>query len=133
MKWEVNDKTNSSKFSEILKLACDYLHDNEFDTYTAQDLKLCCNEVLNNAIIHGNKNDPTKYIYMMIEIKDRSLEIIILDSGDGFDYYKWYRHEPSEWATNGRGIYLCRSIMDEFIIDCCQGTRVYMMKKRPRG
>ena len=41
-------------------------------------------EILRNAHIHGNKKDPNKFIYILIN-EDK---ISIMDQGDGFDYSK---------------------------------------------
>ncbi len=71
-------------------------------------------EAVNNAIQHGNKSDPDKFVNIDIRFKSNELKIKITDEGIGF--------RPEEVpdptlpdnieALNGRGIYLMSRLAD---------------------
>ncbi|MCX6332883.1 MAG: ATP-binding protein [Bacteroidia bacterium] len=72
-------------------------------------------EAVNNAIIHGNKADETKFVEIAIILKNSSLEVTVEDQGKGF--------KPSEVPdptepenierVNGRGVFLMSKLADE--------------------
>ena len=82
-------------------------------------------EALVNAIIHGNRHDPSRKVYVRCSCElDNSLSILIRDEGDGFD--------PSSvpipkdiGQDRGYGIHLMTSCMDEVQFRR-NGTEVYM-------
>ena len=82
-------------------------------------------EALANAITHGNRNDPSRKVYVRCSCEaDNSLVISIRDEGDGFD--------PSSvpipkdmGGDRGYGIHLMTSCMDEVQFRR-NGTEVYM-------
>lgn len=130
MRWTVNSATNSQVFEETMKLAL-LGYDLEF----ASDAYTCMKEILNNARIHGNRNDPNKLIYMcvMIDEKRKTLECIIKDQGFGFDYCKRLKHRPEPTDESGRGLTIMFALANEIIFDCSQGgTQVYFLKKIPK-
>ena len=48
--------------------------------------KLVLTEALNNAVIHGNQQDPRLKVKGKVEVRDNSLKIHITDQGNGFDW-----------------------------------------------
>lgn len=71
-------------------------------------------EAVNNAIIHGNKNNPDKIIFVRVSIDSEQVVFSIKDEGNGFDY----ENLPDPTAPenlekeNGRGIFLMKSLSD---------------------
>ena len=43
-------------------------------------------EATNNAIVHGNKSDPSKVVLVKIEKEQNELIVNIKDQGPGFDF-----------------------------------------------
>lgn len=72
-------------------------------------------EAVNNAIVHGNKSDETKFVNIDIILKNNILEISIEDEGKGFspeDVPDPTSPENVE-RTNGRGVFLMKNLADE--------------------
>lgn len=71
-------------------------------------------EATNNAIIHGNKSDPTKQVQVHIEKANGELSIRIEDQGTGFDYSTVPDPTAPEnrEKINGRGIFLMQRLSD---------------------
>ncbi len=62
------------------------------------NILLAVTEAVNNAIIHGNKNDISKEIELEFIITDDFIKIIVTDEGEGFDEKKpncYYSLHPS--------------------------------------
>lgn len=47
-------------------------------------LTLALSEAVTNAIVHGNREDLSKRVYVAIEITDTKITASVLDEGDGF-------------------------------------------------
>lgn len=72
-------------------------------------------EAVNNAIVHGNKSDETKFVNIDIILKNNILEISVEDEGKGFrpeDVPDPTSPENVE-RTNGRGVFLMKNLADE--------------------
>jgi serine/threonine-protein kinase RsbW len=83
-----------------------------------------------NAIIHGNKEDPHKHVYVTIFCgTDGEVAMTIRDEGAGFDSNSVPDPTAPEhrMSTHGRGIYLMRALMDEVSFEE-DGTVVFMRK-----
>ena len=72
-------------------------------------------EAVNNAINHGNKNDPDKKVIVKYRKTINKVFFTVEDEGDGFDY----DNIPDPTApeniekTNGRGVFLMRNLVDD--------------------
>ncbi len=107
----------------------------DFDEETVHWMGMALREALNNAIKHGNKLDPGKHVRVTFDLLPETLEIKVLDEGDGFDVASL--PDPTEPANllkpSGRGIFYMRKFMDrlEFKTEKNKGTEVHLVKKRP--
>jgi serine/threonine-protein kinase RsbW len=79
------------------------------------NMLIAITEALNNAILHGNKSDSSKNVIISIQIKNGLALINIIDEGEGFDLegVPDPRDPENLLKTNGRGIFLIRSLMDD--------------------
>jgi serine/threonine-protein kinase RsbW len=68
-------------------------------------------EAVKNAIIHGNKLDELKWVFVLLEEKTEGLLFTVIDQGDGYDYQHVLEGKLEENA--GRGIVMIRSLADE--------------------
>jgi serine/threonine-protein kinase RsbW len=94
------------------------------------DIEVALREALLNAIIHGNKEDPHKHVYVTIFCgTDGEVAMTIRDEGAGFDSNSVPDPTAPEhrMSTHGRGIYLMRALMDEVSFEE-DGTVVFMRK-----
>lgn len=80
----------------------------------------CLNEVVINSIIHGNKQDESKKVYINLEIVDkRELQFTITDEGEGFDYNNLPDPTAPDNLENlsGRGIFIIKHLADQCIFN----------------
>ena len=94
--------------------------DNAKETYNLNDdiygnIMISVTESVNNAIIHGNKRDKQKNVFISLSLKDGMLRFKVRDEGPGFDYSTL--PDPTEPENiekpGGRGIFLMRHLADE--------------------
>jgi len=85
------------------------------EEYSNVNIPLAMNEVLINAIKHGNNGDETCFVEIRILADDIKLQITICDEGNGFDVSKVPdpRHAPNLLKEGGRGLLLIKYYMDE--------------------
>lgn len=79
------------------------------------NLSIAVTEAVGNAIVHGNKKDPTKKVRIQVEIRKNRVKIAVTDQGKGFD--------PDGLADpldpknlmkeSGRGIFILKALMDD--------------------
>ncbi len=79
------------------------------------DIRLCTEEAVRNAIVHGNGSDKKLYVTVSYWVDNDKLNIEIEDEGRGFDYNKVPdpTNENNILKGSGRGVYLVRHLMDE--------------------
>ena len=97
------------------------------------EMALC--EALANAVIHGNRENPKKRVYVICRCSaDGEVSITIRDQGLGFDTRSVPDPIASErfFSPHGRGIYLMRKLMDEVCFEE-GGSVVHMRKKSSIG
>lgn len=90
-------------------------------------------EVLNNAIEHGIKHDPSKQVQCCVACDhERGMLIVVRDPGPGFDPYSIPSPIMGQniFAEGGRGIYLINQLMDEVRFEK-GGTEIHMRMKSP--
>ncbi len=79
------------------------------------DLKLVLNELIINAVIHGNNQDITKKVSIYIEIQPENIiKTVISDEGKGYNYEELILKDNREFSLdeNGRGISLVAALID---------------------
>ena len=97
-----------------------------------EHIGLAVREIIANAVVHGNRHDPRKKVFLACSNTAERLVIAISDQGNGFDL----NSVPNPIAAvallrgSGRGIYLARAFMDEFHVrsSCKCGTTVVLAK-----
>ncbi len=79
-------------------------------------LEMALREVINNAIVHGNKYDKDKLVYVTFRWKKSHLWLRIKDQNpDRVDFNQISRKVENNdlLSTNGRGITIMKSYMDK--------------------
>lgn len=110
-----------------------HLKEHGIDDDSIADLAISATELINNAIIHGNKSDPQKIVTIELEFSDKHLSISITDQGTGFKP----EEIPSPISDDnilkeaGRGIFIVRSLVDDLQFEEPPegGTRMIIIKK----
>ena len=77
--------------------------------------KLLINEVVVNAVKHGNQFDEGKEVSLDIDVCDHRVDIRVEDEGAGFNPEEVPdpRTEDNIHRENGRGLFLIQSLADE--------------------
>lgn len=79
------------------------------------NILIAVTEAVNNAIYHGNKNDPGKMVQIGFESGEKALTFKIKDEGPGFDHANL--PDPTDPANidkiNGRGVFLMKNLADK--------------------
>lgn len=77
-------------------------------------LALALREAVNNAVLHGNKKDATKWVEVEMERAEGALFIRVWDEGPGLDEscLRDPRSGENLFKPNGRGIFLIRQFVD---------------------
>jgi len=95
------------------------------------DIEIALREALENAVIHGNHEDPRKHVYVSCRCEaGEEVSIIVKDEGQGFDSTALPDPTTPETieSSHGRGIYLMKALMDEVHFED-GGAVVHMRKK----
>ena len=91
------------------------------------NMLIAVTEAVNNAIIHGNKNDPEKVVRIGFEADDSTLTFSITDEGHGFDYTSL--PDPTDpkniQKPSGRGVFLMSTLADKILFEQ-NGRRVLL-------
>lgn len=89
-----------------------------FEEDDLNKIAMAVRESMVNAVVHGNRYNSRKRVHLSVSKEPDRLLVKVGDEGDGFDY----EHLPDPLAeenllrNSGRGIFLMRAFMDEFVI-----------------
>lgn len=78
------------------------------------NIMISLTEAVNNAIFHGNENDPNKSVEVVCRKDGHTLSFIVSDQGKGFDYNNL--PDPTDPENleklTGRGVFLMKQLSD---------------------
>ena len=121
-------------FTEFSVLVLGYIKNfMKIDEDTHFQLEIALREVINNAIVHGNKSDKNRNVRVTFKWKKPLLKISIKDQNSemvDFDQINRKLQSNDLLSTNGRGITIMRSYMDKVeFITSEDGSEVIMEKR----
>jgi serine/threonine-protein kinase RsbW len=95
------------------------------------DVELVLREALENAVVHGNQEDPGKKVHIRCRCgPGNEISIVVTDQGKGFDFGKivgnGFSSDPA--AEHGRGIQLMKAFMDDVHFER-GGSEVHMRRR----
>ena len=95
------------------------------------DIELALREALENAVVHGNQEDPKTKVHIRCRCQPgKEISIVVTDQGKGFDFEKivgkGITSDPA--AEHGRGIQLMKAYMDDVHFER-GGSEVHMRKR----
>jgi serine phosphatase RsbU (regulator of sigma subunit)/anti-sigma regulatory factor (Ser/Thr protein kinase) len=108
----------ASTFNDIEKISSIVLRDMDrcgFKDKEIKQFKICIFEMITNALIHGNRGDASKKVFVFYKVALASATVSVVDEGEGFNY----RQLPdpllpqNRIKDHGRGIFIVRHYMDE--------------------
>lgn len=103
---------------------------------TLFELKVILNEILINAVRHGNREDEKKFVKVNAGVSGHDIMFIIVeDEGGGYDFSDACRcrkpccetADPLEMSENGRGIMIIRSLCDNVKVNA-KGNKIVIAK-----
>jgi anti-sigma regulatory factor (Ser/Thr protein kinase) len=94
-------------------------------------LRVALCEALANAIVYGNKLDPSKRVNVSVQVDDTIVQVVVEDQGNGFD--PTLIPDPTGpdriEAVDGRGLFLIRQLADE-VYHNDRGNSICMIMRR---
>lgn len=106
----------------------------QLDSCIEFELKVILNELMINAIKHGNNCDPLKKVKTSVKItKGKYMVVLIEDEGEGYDYkLKCNKTNVSdaflEMKETGRGLFIVSNLCDRIKFNK-KGNKVIALKK----
>lgn len=82
------------------------------------NILIAMTEAANNAIMHGNKQNEQKKVYINLEIEfGKKLIFTVADEGDGFNFQNVADPTLPEnlERQSGRGVFIMKNLCDQFI------------------
>ncbi len=127
--------TNQTYEAVNTSIAAILKHKSCLSENTLFELKVILNELLNNALMHGNRSIQTKKIKLAVGISDTTAIISVEDEGAGFDFKSTYQKEQNsleesginDIKENGRGVMIIAGLCDEISFNE-KGNRVEVKK-----
>lgn len=125
IKSDLNELQKVEAFTETLADRLNFT-DEEKDS-----LAISITEIVSNGIVHGNKSDQMKKVYIDYELSPKTITITVQDEGLGFEIEKIENPlKPQNiLKESGRGIYIVRALLDQVEFEKNEtGTLVRMVK-----
>lgn len=128
------DFISELKYTEFCVLAAGYIknminiHEDEFF-----EIEIALREVLNNAIIHGNKADKRKRVHVTFRWTKSRFYMTVRDENPDlvdFDAINKQLNNNDLLSFNGRGILIMKSYMDKVEFrSTLQGSEIILEKR----
>jgi serine/threonine-protein kinase RsbW len=97
------------------------------------NIQLALREALDNAVVHGNQEDPETKVHIRCRCQPgNEISIVVTDQGKGFDFEKIVGNgiTSNPASEHGRGIQLMKAYMDD--VHFARGGSEVHMRKRSR-
>lgn len=107
---------------EILQNIRDILNENTFF-----NTKIILSELIINGVLHGNKQDINKNLFVKVMINKSCIIIEVTDEGSGI-IYKHKSFGDYDFCESGRGLMLVEGLSDKFTIDGNRVTCIQYLK-----
>jgi serine/threonine-protein kinase RsbW len=95
------------------------------------DVELVLREALDNAVVHGNQEDPKTRVHIRCRCgPGNEISIVVTDQGKGFDFGKIVGNgfTSDTVSEHGRGIQLMKAYMDDVHFER-GGSEVHMHRR----
>lgn len=95
------------------------------------DIELALREALDNAVVHGNQENPQTKVHIRFRCHPgNEISIVVTDQGKGFDFEKFAHigSTSNPASEHGRGIQLMKAYMDDVHFER-GGSQVHMRRR----
>ena len=82
---KINIPSSTEFVGPVVKFLYDFFSNKGIQETVASNVVTSVIEAVGNAIVHGNNNDSSKKIDILIQINKNTLNIEVQDEGEGFD------------------------------------------------
>ncbi len=123
-----------SKLTELLTVQDAVLNRVQAGGYSTDEvfaIRLALDEAVSNAILHGNRQDPSKQVTIQYSVNDQAVWIEVCDQGCGFcpDDLPDPTLDANLDTPSGRGVMLIESYMTEVSFNKA-GNCISMVKRK---
>lgn len=132
MKKEFQKKfaSDPDNLSQVEEFISEIVNEFGLDDELKNSLTLSVSEASSNAMVHGNKLDPNKFIDIKVSVGNNDIEVVIKDEGNGFELESV--PDPTEpenlLKDSGRGIYIMKSFLKDLKFNFTEtGTEVTLI------
>lgn len=98
------------------------------------EIKTIISEAVTNAIIHGYNENPNKYVYLDVKIRDRIISITVRDEGMGINNIELARQPlfttKPEKERSGMGFTIIETFSDKLFVNSDNSGTVLKIVKR---
>lgn len=103
-----------------------------FDEELSAGFQLCASEAVTNAMLHGNKMDPDKQVFISAEVDSGHVTFSVEDQGSGFNPEDVPNPlaEENLLKTSGRGLFLMRTYCTD-VRFAKNGSRISLTFEQP--
>ena len=110
-------KSTAETTNQAASLIAHFAATHHFGPRQRHEIELAVREAVANAVVHGNRREAGKRVFLAAEMQAGQLVISIRDEGDGFDPASVPNPLDAECLLreSGRGLFLVRAYMDEVI------------------
>jgi len=79
------------------------------------NIMIAVTESVNNAIVHGNKTEKEKSVFLSLQFEEQLVRFVVEDEGSGFEHDSLPDPTAPEnlEKPGGRGIFLMKNLCDE--------------------
>jgi serine/threonine-protein kinase RsbW len=106
-----------------------------FEEDDALNVGIAVREAVINAIVHGNKMDPTRKVEVRLEARPRSVRASVRDQGTGFNASA--TPDPTSgdnlMKNSGRGVLVMRAFVDSVDFKFREGRGMEVTLKKTRA
>jgi len=115
MEKQLDIESKIDNINEVEKLIDEFSEENQIHSDLYGKILIATVEAVNNSIVHGNKEDVNKRVFLSLHMDEDTIQILVEDQGEGFDYTNLPDPTTPENLENihGRGIYLIKHLADE--------------------
>jgi len=130
MKRSMKIKSCLTNLPEVEGFIEEVVEEYSVDSEVYGNMLISVTEAVTNAITHGNKQDKTKDVDLVLDSNRNKLSFVVEDQGPGFQYDELA--DPTEpenlLKLGGRGVFLMKNLSD-LVVFSNEGSKVELQFK----
>ena len=128
-KWHMTIPSDPDKIAEVGEFLEKIFSETGWDEDIQANIGIAVTEIVNNAILHGNKSIHDKEVDITVVYEGNLIRCRVKDQSDSNEQFDVLDPTTPEnlMRTNGRGLFIVQSMTDELTIENTkEGTTVCM-------